>query len=316
MNGTDEKFFHHCFLLRTKHEVLAKIPSKAYFNNMISACSVVMLLIIPTILLNGISVITIRKCSQLKEKIAYFLIMIQSLADLAIGLVTIPLASYICITEAFAKADCLTQRFLLIVTSFPFFMSLAALTAMTADRYMSILHPIKHRTMMTKSKITIFLVGAFLFIIVVTFLSLLKTKVLEDAHDVYLSFFLLFAIFANSRIFIAIKTRKPPGNVSENNPAQRENERRFLKEIKLVKSCFLAVACFFLCLTAGVIILYSQPYDDDTPEFTMFKIWAGTARILNSSLNSIIFFWTRPLLRAESFKVLKKMCTFRSRPTS
>jgi hypothetical protein len=312
MNTTSEKLFQHCVLLNTKYQVLAKIPSKAYFNNMISACSVVMILIIPTILLNGISVVTIRKCSQLREKIVYFLIMVQSLADLAVGLVSLPLSSYICITEAFAKADCFTQRFLIIIASLPFFMSLAALTALTVDRYLSILHPIKHRTMMTKRKITVFLVCAFVFITVATFLSLLKTKVLEDVHDIYLSFFLLLAVFSYTRIFIAIKTRKPPGNV--NVVAEREKERKFLKEIKLVKSCFLAVACFFLCLTAGVTILYSQPYEDHTPEFTMFKIWAGTARILNSILNSLIFFWTRPLLRTEAFKVLKKICNVRSTP--
>ena len=87
----------------------SKIPPKAVFSSMISACTVIMILSIPTIVLNGVSVVTIMKCSQLKKKIAYFIIMIQSLADLVVGCVSLPLMSYVCITDAFGIGDCFTQ---------------------------------------------------------------------------------------------------------------------------------------------------------------------------------------------------------------
>jgi hypothetical protein len=38
--------------------VFSKIPPKAVFSSMISACTVIMILILPTIVLNGVSVVT------------------------------------------------------------------------------------------------------------------------------------------------------------------------------------------------------------------------------------------------------------------
>ena len=275
---------------------------------MISACTFQMLLIIPTILLNGISVITIMKCPQLKEKIAYFLIMTQSIADLAVGFISLPLMSYVCMTQILGNADCLTQRIILVIASFSFFMSPTALIAMSVDRYLSVVYPLKHRVMVTKKKITHFLAYGNLFMLAFTDVSVLKVKVLDAFHSTYLLLFIILAIFVYTKIFITIRNKKRPGNVAENTTQNRENQRKFLKEVKLVKSCFLAVASFLLCYLAGASLVAFQPYPNDTPNAVLLKVWAGTASLLNSSLNSIMFFWTRPLLRSEAFKVLKKTC--------
>ena len=115
MNTTNEELFQHCNLFNSRYQVFSKIPPKAVVNSMLSACTVITTLIIPTILLNGVSVLTIMKCSQLKEKIAYFLIMVQSLADLAVGFFSIPFMSYTCITDALGTADCFRQLVVVIV---------------------------------------------------------------------------------------------------------------------------------------------------------------------------------------------------------
>jgi hypothetical protein len=144
MNNTNEELFQDCFVFNSKYQVLTKVHSKDVFNGMISSCTFVTILIIPTILLNGVSVVTIMKCPQLKEKIAYFLIMVHLLADLAVGFVTLPLFSYVCITRTFGTVDCFRQHLILNIMNIPFSISLTILAAMTVDRYMSILHPLKH----------------------------------------------------------------------------------------------------------------------------------------------------------------------------
>jgi hypothetical protein len=310
MNNTNEELFQDCFVFNTKYQVLSKVNSKDVFNGMISSCTFVTILIIPTILLHGVSILKIMKCPQLKEKIAYFLIMVQSLADLAVGFVTLPLFSYVCITQTLGTADCFRQRLILIIMNIPFSISLTILTAMTVDRYMSILHPLKHRVMVTKRKLKIFFVSAFLFITVFIVLSILQSQLLEGFHTISMFLFILLAIFVYTKIYIAIKTRKSPGNVQGNTAVKNQNERKFVTEIKLVKSCFLAVACFLLCFFAAtVIFLFERQVE--RADFTALKMWAGTPTMLNSSLNSVIFFWTRPLLRKEAYKVVKKMCTSR-----
>ena len=312
MNDTSEEFFQHCVMLNLRYEVFAKIPSKAPFNNLISACTVSTILIIPTILLNGISVFTINKCPQLKEKFAYFLIMAQSLADLTVGLVSLPLLSYLCFSQALGTSNCFWHRFILNFTILPFLLSLITLTAMSFERYMGILHPIKHRYMVTKRRITLFLVSGCLFMLVaIVALLFLQSEMFHGFLMICTALFLLIAIYVYTKIFFVIQKRNIPGNVGDTSGINGQNRRSFLKKIKQAKSCFLAVGCFFGCFAAGIFLLSSWFYVDKV-HIMGLRAWAGAVMNLNSILNSIIFFWIRPLLRNETFKILKNMCTLKA----
>jgi hypothetical protein len=84
-------FLKICSLLNVKKGFIVKFPSQALFINHLTAIYVTCpLLIIATVILNGVSVVTIFKCALLKEKISYFLIMMQSVADLTVGLISLP----------------------------------------------------------------------------------------------------------------------------------------------------------------------------------------------------------------------------------
>jgi hypothetical protein len=78
---------------------------------------------------------------------------------------------------------------------------------------------------------------------------------------------------------------KHPGSVGDKAGRNSQKRLSFVKKLKLVKTCFLVVACFLLCFLAAVVILIFQPYVD-RPGFSVLKMWAGTAMMLNSSLNS------------------------------
>ena len=67
MNTTNETFSSIAFWSTQDTKFFYKIPPKAVFSSMISACTVIMILILLTIVFNGLSVVTIIKCSQLKE---------------------------------------------------------------------------------------------------------------------------------------------------------------------------------------------------------------------------------------------------------
>jgi hypothetical protein len=273
---------------------------------MISACSVITFLSLPTIFLNGISVFTIMKCPQLKEKIAYFLIMVQSLADLAVGFVGLPSLSYLCFSQALGSPNCLSLRLIANITILPFLISLITLTVMSIERYISIVHPIKHRNMVTKRRIKHFLVGGFLLMLTATItLSFLQSQMFERFLIICMLLFILLALFVYTKIFLAIKKLNPPGNIGDISTSNGQNQRLFLKKIQQGKSCFLAVGCFLGCFLAGICLLATVSFVDKAHSFAL-RAWAGAVMNLNSSLNSIIFFWTRPLLRNETFKILKK----------
>ena len=82
---TDQHFMTKCQILRTNQLLITKIPSERYQINNISVIVFSAVLILPTIALNLVASITILKTPQLKSKPCYFIILVQSLIDLAVG---------------------------------------------------------------------------------------------------------------------------------------------------------------------------------------------------------------------------------------
>jgi hypothetical protein len=80
-----------CQILGTTHFAITKLSSEKLFINHIFAIAVNGILIIPTILLNVTAIITILKSSQLNIKPCYFIILVQSMIDLAVGILSIPI---------------------------------------------------------------------------------------------------------------------------------------------------------------------------------------------------------------------------------
>jgi drug/metabolite transporter (DMT)-like permease len=129
--------------------------------------------------------------------------------------------------------------------------------------------------MVTKRKLKTFFVSAVLFVTMFIVLSILQSQLLEGFHTFSMFLFILLAIFVYTKIYIAIKTRKSPGNVQGNTAMKNRNERKFVTEIKLVKSCFLAVACFLLCFFAAIVTFLFES-QVERADFTALKMWAAT----------------------------------------
>ena len=64
------------------------LPSKGYYINFVICCLVNALLTCSTITLNSLTVLAYWKSSQLRKKTCYFLVMLLSLSDLAVGVLS------------------------------------------------------------------------------------------------------------------------------------------------------------------------------------------------------------------------------------
>ena len=123
----------------------------------------------------------------------------------------------------------------------------------------------------------------------------------------------IFLVYVYTRIFITARKSLYSGNrlgdgVAQGPIAEMNKKRRFLKDLKLAKSCFLVTCIFGLCLLPSMVPLPEIPYlDDETIE--ILSSWTIALVVLNSSLNSIVFFWSQPMLRKEAKKVLKMCCS-------
>ena len=151
MNVTvKDDFLKSCQIFGTTHFQIIKLSSEKLVINHIFVIAFDGILIIPTILLNGVAAIMIFKSSQLNSKPCYFIILLQSMFDLAVGMVGIPLYIYYVATTIGGISNCVVAVLARRLPIAPYGGSSIALTAMTVERYIAILHPYAYKTCVSK----------------------------------------------------------------------------------------------------------------------------------------------------------------------
>ena len=315
MNDTSPSSIKECSIVGYAYFVIVEFPSSKYAVSQIFSSAANCILSIPVILLNGITVLTILKSDHLKTKICHFPVLLQSMADLSVGLLTLPLFTYINLSEVYGSPDCLLSFVFSAIAFIPWGLSLAALCALTFERYMGVVYPIEHRLYLTKRKFIIYGCCVTLVTFIIIPLAVASTIFYYIYCAVYAIIPLLLHTYCYSRILYSASKRLHPhnGTQSSNN---NKSERRFSdrirelsssKEVKLAKSCALIVVTFYVCCVPGEFLnLYYL--EKDLIKYRIVLSWYATVLGVNTILNSLIFFWARPVLRKEAFKFLKVMC--------
>ena len=289
--------------------VVTEFPSRKYVVSQAIYCVASGTLIIPTVILNGISVLTIWKNSHLKAKLCYFLILVQSIFDIAVGVISVLTNIAVAALELRGIASCLDIVVLEAIAFIPAGVSLWTICLLTFERYMSILHPIFHRSHVTKARMLACACCAVVWVTVTgPVIKLLSEKLHTAVNGVIISFFFLFNTFVYTRIYFAVKKMRFSNDGIGDYSAEQKSfniaeKRKSLRERNLAKSCGLVVLLCYLCyMPFTVCYLY---FRNDQINFRVAYCWCGILISLNSSLNSLVFFWKRPSLRQEALSVLK-----------
>ena len=285
--------------------IIQHFPSDKYIINQIIFCVFNCLLIIPTLLLNVASVLTILKCSQLRAKICYFQVLIQSSIDIGVGAISLPLYTFVRANELLGSANCASTFASETIAYIMFALSVTSLSILTIERYMSVLYPFTHRLHLTKRAILVLNFCGAVPIIISPTLVIASNKIVGIVSAAFVTIIVVFNTFAYTRIFLAVRGNKVGDSSAEKiSPSNLEGKRK-LREQKLAKSCALVVAVTYLCYIPSIVCY--QYFKDDPVNFRVSHSWSMTVYALNSSLNSILFFWRRPLLREEAYKVVRNI---------
>lgn len=134
------RFIKACTLLKESHDVFIQFPSNSYRVVYLVICTVNAILFVSTILLNGSSVVAILKCTQLKTKVCFFLVLVQSSFDLAVGLLALPFFTVVLATELLGTVNCIVTLVAYKVMILPSSFSIFTLTALTFERYMGLIY--------------------------------------------------------------------------------------------------------------------------------------------------------------------------------
>ena len=307
LSVTLEVFIAECQILGTNQVLITKIPSEKYLINNISVIVFNAILILPTIALNLVASITILKTPQLKSKPCYFIILAQSVIDLAVGVVGIP--SYISFIASWTggASSCLSTSLLFRGGMISVLSSLVTVSILTLERYIAIIHPYAYKTQVTKKRIVICTASSAVVHSGFVAVSYLGKQLVMIYGMISAGLVFFFTTFAYTRIFFVARSLVgSPSQPHDVGKLQNVTKTKLLRQkIKLAKSCFAVVICFFsLCFLPQAIAF---PYYTDLKKVENIEIgvWIGTIVLVNSSANSVLFFWAKKMLRKEGIKFLK-----------
>ena len=306
----EEAFEDTCEIFGTTYFVLTNFPSGNLLASHICAVVFNVILIISTIVLNAVAIITIWKSSQLNSKTCYFVVFIQSVIDLVIGVFGIPFFVIFLMNGITKILNCFVATLALRWTVFLISLSSDMLIAMTLERYIAILHPYAYSTLVTKRRLLIFVCfGSLLeFPLHISFLAVDGLLVKYASIKGALTF--AFIIFAYTRIYLIVRALGRSANRIHNARSGEHLTRRklFLQDMKQAKSCFIVVVCFIFIgiLPAPIANWVFQGLDKFGQLET--SVWGATLALCISSVDSVIFFWTKTMLRKEAAKMLKTVC--------
>ena len=289
--------------------LIVKQPSNALYINHIVLVVANIILFIPTITLNAISILTILKSSQLKNKTCYFVILLQSAADLTVGVLGIPFHLVYLSSGIGGILDCFMAElsYKLVLTTLG--ASMATLLGMTLERYIAVLHPFAYNKQVTKNRILFLVVLAVISDILSVILSFVMQLLLEIGIGLTVTVMLTSTAFAYTKIYLVIARTVRSHRIHDAQAAEEilTRKARFLQNVKRVKSCFLVVICYFFLSFLPVLVAFVFSFKMSPFLQEAFQNWSVTLSILNSSANSVIFFWTKTMLSREALKMLKSI---------
>ena len=307
MNHSEEGIFQiSCEIVGVKHFVIANLQSqKVAMINHIFAITVNGILIIPTILLNAVAIITILKFSQLYSKACYFIILLQSIIDLIVGTLSIPLVMFVLVNALKKNSDCIFATLAYRLAIVPMGISVIMLCVLTLERYIAIIHPYSYNVQVTRKRLLMcfgFSTAAFFSIMT---LSLRNERLIVICGTIVATTAFLFNAFAYTKICLAVK-KCVRSQKKINAALGAENLTRmklFLQEIRRARSCFMVIICY--CALSFLPNAVVVPFYDsmNTSEYLGTVAWLLTIGHLNSIVNSIIFFWSKKMLRKQATKL-------------
>ena len=283
-------------------------PSNGYKICYALLFAVNIILIITTVLLNGTSVIAILKCSKLNTKVYFFLVLVQSIFDLTVGVFGLPLLIVVLATELFGSVNCVVSVAAEKIMTLPSSFAVGTFIALTFERYMGLIHPFSYETKVTREKMLTFILLFVASIIILLATSFVISELYAIVGVALIIFFIVFSSVAYTRMFLAVmklsRVQVMPNNIQEGNRTEMLSTReQFLRDVKLMKTCFMVLLCFLLCYLPFAVYMLFKAHFEKYDRLVLY-LSALTVMMMNSTFNSLIFVWGKPLLRKEIVKIL------------
>ena len=315
MNSTT---FSNCYLNSDAFVMIVKFPSKATYIVHFAACILNVIITVTTVVLNLLTLLTFWRTPRLRKNILLYLVMILSMVDAGTGIFCYPLLTVRMIYELMETSNCWLGYLQSNLFRLSSIISLSLVSAISIERYFGVIHPLIHRTQVTKKRLLLLLGSVWSITTFPYVATLFINKPLKFIIATTLILLILLTIYAYTRIGFAViqcKIRREGllnANISHeeaSNESARKNPKEkmnILRQLKMSKSSFLIALCYLCCYMPTLIFATAKANVSMTLR-ALASPWCLLCVMLNFCLNSVIFFWRNASLRKETMNVLRDM---------
>ena len=292
---------------------IVRSPSSTHINSHIAASVVNGLLSVLGTVLNLLVVYIFLKSPKLRSRVPYFGIMVVSSVDLGVVTIVQPLFIILLLKDVQETSNCF---YFITYTTVAFLfatMSTASLVTINIERYFSIVRPIFHRNTITKKRLLL-IFGFVWFVGLSTYVPWFSTSNLAwigTAVFIFLICGTSFSVYLS--IFLVARKKLRSIHLPSDTRSVQVTLAKFMafkRELMIAKMYVLIVLLSFCCyLPFGVVLVHE--FVDRNNEWTDESrsgiiAWTLTLLYMNSTLNSLVFFWTNRKLRKEGVNIVRK----------
>ena len=223
------------------------------FVNALLLCSLNVVFMFGGTFLNCIVLVSLWRSPQLRKKLCYFVILVLSSFDLAVVAINHPI---IILTTVFwymeTNSIAIKSTWEVTITLLSGF-SMVALLTLNVERFLALTYPFFHQTAVTRQRLLLFI--AFFIILVIGFapLAYFNGTIGNATVGLFFVSLLFVLIVLNYKMFILARSKQKlngivvPATERSSSSKEAQNKRNRKLNFKSFSTCFLAVACFFIC---------------------------------------------------------------------
>ena len=289
-------------MFRCPSSIASKMDLSVYIQ-LISLCVVNIIFTFAGAVLNTLVIASFWKSSQLRKKLCHFMVMVLSCSDFVAVITNHQGLLLLLISWLREDYDSVFawRTYLDFVTVF-LGSSFYALLVMSIERYLGTYYPIFHRTSVTRRRLLALLTIILIFH---TTLHVISNNDMIIPRTLVVTIFVIAVlpslVYLNFKLFqIFREVRRRRATLLE---------KRTTVNLKSISTCLLVVACLVvLSIPTSVYFVFNINTENrNTSSARLSRAWAATITTMNSTLNSLIFFWKNKVLRTEGIKIVKML---------
>ncbi|XP_046846248.1 uncharacterized protein LOC124439985 [Xenia sp. Carnegie-2017] len=253
------------------------------------------------IFLNSVVIISIRRSSQLRKKLCYFMICLLSCADFAVVVIIHPSIAWIAYYygEKYKTNEIIFRSVFFVVLG----ISVLMVLTLNIERFLAVKFPFFHQTQVTKKSLIAF--AACLVCFFVLLQSLVWLNIIQSTLYITLPLFSVILVYLNFEMYKIARSKER--NMARMN--SMDNSTRNYQKTSVPTFLIVILLMFFMLPRAvtSAYISYSSNITFHKILKVHLELWSNTIMAMSSSFNCLVFFWKISILRREGLKIVGKL---------